>query len=259
MHVYRGTPHSCHLKEYRPPAARTKRPSRGGASYRLSRKDVKLAARIFPGSEILKKNVVARRFRGFLPVVVDVETGGFDARKDALLEIATVLLDWSEARGWYRKDTIAHHVEPFPGANLEPASLEFNKIDPFHPFRLAVPEETAITDVFRHVHDEITAHGCSRAILVGHNPAFDLAFVKAAAQRLKIRKNPFHQFSTFDTAAIAGVALGQTVLARAVNAAGIDWDQDEAHSAIYDAEKTADLFCYIVNRWDALNRAERCR
>ncbi|HAV68246.1 MAG TPA: ribonuclease T, partial [Alcanivorax sp.] len=36
---------------------------------------------------------LALRFRGFLPVVVDVETGGFDARNDALLEIAAVLLD----------------------------------------------------------------------------------------------------------------------------------------------------------------------
>jgi len=204
--------------------------------------------------QTLHNNVVSRRFRGFLPVVVDVETGGFDSKRDALLEIASVLLDWSSERGWHRTETVAHHVEPFAGANLEEASLQFNKIDPYHPFRMAVPEEKAINEVFRRVHEAISEHGCTRAILVGHNPAFDLAFVKAAAQRLKIKKNPFHQFSTFDTAAIAGVALGQTVLARAVAAAGIDWDQDEAHSAIYDAEKTADLFCEIVNRWDAFNR-----
>ena len=202
----------------------------------------------------MEKNVVARRFRGFLPVVVDVETGGFDAKRDALLEMASVMLDWSAELGWHRTETIAHHIEPFPGANLEPSSLEFNKIDPFHPFRMAVPEETAVKEMFERVREAIANHGCTRAILVGHNPAFDLSFVKAAAQRLKIKKNPFHQFSTFDTAAIAGVALGQTVLARAVDAAGIAWDQDEAHSAIYDAEKTAELFCFIVNRWDALNR-----
>jgi len=202
----------------------------------------------------LKKNVIARRFRGFLPVVVDVETGGFDAKRDALLEIASVLLDWSNERGWHRTETIAHHIEPFHGANLDEASLQFNKIDPYHPFRFAVPEETAINEMFARVREAVAKHGCTRAILVGHNPSFDLAFVKAAAQRLKIKKNPFHQFSTFDTAAIAGVALGQTVLARAVDAAGIEWDQDEAHSAVYDAEKTADLFCSIVNRWDALNK-----
>jgi ribonuclease T len=198
---------------------------------------------------ILDRNVVARRFRGFLPV----ETGGFDAKRDALLEMAAVFLDWSSETGWQRTQTIAYHIEPFAGANLEEASLQFNKIDPFHPFRMAVPELKAVTDIFQSVRDAVAEHGCTRAILVGHNPAFDLAFVKAAAQRLKIKKNPFHQFSTFDTAAIAGVALGQTVLSRAVEAAEIAWDQDEAHSAVYDAEKTADLFCNIVNRWDAFN------
>lgn len=202
----------------------------------------------------MEKNVIARRFRGFLPVVVDVETGGFDAKKDALLELAAVLLEWSAEWGWKRSETISHHIEPFAGANLEEASLQFNKIDPYHPFRMAVPEQTAISDVFKRVREAVVVHRCTRAILVGHNPAFDLAFVKAAAQRLKIKKDPFHQFSTFDTAAIAGVALGQTVLSRAVEVAGIEWDPDEAHSAIYDAEKTADLFCAIVNRWDAFNR-----
>ena len=202
----------------------------------------------------MEKNVVARRFRGFLPVVVDVETGGFDSQRDALLELAAVLLAWSAEQGWHRSETVSHHIEPFKGANLEAASLQFNKIDPYHPFRIAVPEEKALHDVFKIVREAVATHGCTRAILVGHNPAFDLAFVKAAAQRLKIKKNPFHQFSTFDTAAIAGVALGQTVLSRSVEAAGMDWDPDEAHSAVYDAEKTADLFCLIVNRWDEFNR-----
>ena len=202
----------------------------------------------------MEKNVIARRFRGFLPVVVDVETGGFDAKRDALLEVAAVLLDWSKDRGWHSRETVARHVEPFAGANLEEASLQFNKIDPYHPFRMAVPEEQALSEVFDSVREEVARHGCTRAILVGHNSAFDLGFVKAAAQRIKTKKNPFHHFSTFDTAAIAGVALGQTVLSRAVEAAGIDWDPGEAHSAVYDAEKTADLFCTIVNRWDQFNQ-----
>lgn len=188
-------------------------------------------------------------------MVIDVETGGFDAKRDALLEMACVLLDCSSTRGWHRVETVAHHIEPFEGANMDEASLQFNKIDPYHPFRMAVPESIAVNEMFTRVRDAVAEHGCTRAILVGHNPAFDLGFVKAAAQRLKIKKNPFHQFSTFDTAAIAGVALGQTVLARAVSAAGIDWDQDEAHSAVYDAEKTADLFCNIVNRWDTVNKS----
>ena len=199
------------------------------------------------------KTVVNKRFRGFLPVVVDVETGGFDSHKDALLEIAAVLLDYSPEHGWQRSQTVAHHVEPFAGANLDEAALKFNKIDPYHPFRLAVSEEKALTEVFQAVRAAIKHHQCTRAILVGHNPAFDLAFVKAAAGRCKIKKNPFHQFSTFDTAALAGVALGQTVLQRAVQAADIAWDSAAAHSAIYDAEKTAELFCHIVNRWDKVN------
>ncbi len=223
-------------------------------SYRNTRNGAKLLCPILTEQEqFLDKNVVASRFRGFLPVVVDVETGGFDAKRDALLEVAAVFLNWSEDKGWYRAQTIAHHVEPFEGANLDEASLKFNKIDPFHPFRMAVSEDKAIGDVFQSVRDTVSDHGCTRAILVGHNPAFDLAFIKAAANRLKIKKNPFHQFSTFDTAALAGVALGQTVLARAAQSAGIDWDSDEAHSAIYDAQKTAELFCEIVNRWDRLN------
>ena len=199
------------------------------------------------------KTVVNKRFRGFLPVVVDVETGGFNSDKDALLEIAAVLLEYSSDKGWHRYETVAHHVEPFAGANLDAAALKFNKIDPYHPFRLAVSEEKALDAVFQSVRAAVKKHQCTRAILVGHNPAFDLAFVKAAAVRCKIKKNPFHQFSTFDTAALAGVALGQTVLQRAVQAADIAWDPSAAHSAIYDAEKTAELFCYIVNRWDEVN------
>tara|TARA_Y100001934_G_C11873833_1_gene549856 strand:- start:8 stop:622 length:615 start_codon:yes stop_codon:yes gene_type:complete len=199
-------------------------------------------------------HTVTTRFRGFLPVIVDVETGGFNADKDALLEVAAVLLEYSNGDGWRRHKTLAHHVKPFPGANLEPKALEFNKIDPFHPFRLAVDEERALTDVFDEVETAVKSYSCTRAILVGHNPAFDLSFMKAATDRCRIKRFPFHRFSTFDTAALAGVAFGQTVLARAVQAAGFAWDNEAAHSAIYDAERTADLFCEIVNRWDRLNR-----
>lgn len=196
---------------------------------------------------------IASRFRGFLPVVIDVETAGFNAQTDALLEIAVVLLDADGPGNWYRERTVSHHVKPFEGANLDPRSLEFNKIDPWHPFRLAVDEGEALRDAFAAIDQDIARHGCSRAILVGHNPAFDLAFVKAAAARAGIRKLPLHNFSTFDTAALSGLAFGQTVLARAARAAGLSWDAAEAHSAAYDAEVTADLFCEIVNRWDRLS------
>lgn len=190
------------------------------------------------------------RFRGFLPVVIDVETGGFNAETDALLEIAAVLVEYDPDEGWRRRETIAHHVTPFAGANLDQRSLEFNKIDPFHPFRLAVDEETALRSVYELVRQQVHEYGCTRAILVGHNPAFDLAFVKAATARARIKDFPFHNFCTFDTAALSGVAFAQTVLARAVRAAGFEWDSEAAHSAIYDAERTADLFCKIVNMWD---------
>jgi ribonuclease T len=196
------------------------------------------------------KSLVAKRFRGFLPVVVDVETGGFNPETDALLEIAAVTLTVDENSHWIRAETIHRHVQPFPGANIEKAALEFTGIDPHHPFRNAVSEREALDAVFKAVRRLIVEHGCSRAILVGHNAFFDLSFLKSAAARAGIKRNPFHSFSTFDTAALAALVYGQTVLARAVEAAGLEWKAKEAHSALYDAEVTADLFCAIVNVWD---------
>lgn len=198
-------------------------------------------------------SAIAARFRGFLPVVVDVETGGFNARTDALLEIAAVLLAVDENGRWQRAETHACHVQPFPGANLEPSALEFNRIIPDHPLRFALAEREALQKIFTPVRHAVKEHGCTRAVLVGHNPSFDLGFINAAVERTRYKRNPFHPFSTFDTATLGGLAYGQTVLSRAVEAAGIDWDGRDAHSAIYDAEKTADLFCAIVNRWSELS------
>lgn len=195
---------------------------------------------------------IANRFRGFLPVVVDVETAGFNSETDALLEIAAVPIHMDDSGLVYSGETIAAHVEPFPGANLDPSALAFNGIDVNHPLRLAVPEATALKKIFDPVRRMIKGSGCTRAILVGHNPAFDLSFLKAAVERTGIKRNPFHQFSTFDTATLAGLAYGQTVLARAMETADIEWDNKEAHSAIYDTEKTAELFCKIVNRWSEM-------
>ena len=202
------------------------------------------------GLEAAEKSPLAERFRGFLPVVVDVETGGFNARTDALLEVAVVLLEVDDGGRWRRAATHASHVEPFPGANLEPAALEFTGIDPHHPFRGARPEGEALRTLFQPVRRAVKAAGCTRAVMVAHNPAFDLAFINEAVKRSGVKRNPFHPFSSFDTATLGGVAFGQTVLARAVQAAGLSWDSGSAHSAIYDAERTADLFCAIVNLWD---------
>ncbi|MBA6413078.1 ribonuclease T [Parahaliea sp. F7430] len=192
---------------------------------------------------------ICDRFRGFLPVVVDLETGGFMASTDAILEIAATIVRMDEDGLLAVHRTYNFQVKPFEGANIEQAALDFTGIDPWHPFREAVSEEDALTDMFRIVRKEIRDQGCNRAILVGHNAHFDGGFINAAVERCGIKRNPFHPFSFFDTATLSGLAYGQTVLARACSAAGIAFDNDEAHSAAYDAERTAELFCEIVNRW----------
>jgi len=196
-------------------------------------------------------NPIAKRFRGFLPVVIDVETAGFNADKDALLEIAAVIIGMDEHGKLHQQEAHAAHVEPFKGANLDEKSLAFNGIDPWHPFRMAVPEAEALEKVFEPVRHALQETGCSRAILVGHNPFFDLGFLNAAIKRCKL-KSPFHAFSSFDTGTLAALAYGQTVLARAVKAAGLDWNDEDAHSAVYDTERTAALFCEIMNHWHEL-------
>ena len=198
---------------------------------------------------------ISRRFRGFLPVVVDVEAAGFNAETDALIEIAAVLLDLDEAGRWTWRETRSCHVVPFPGANIENKSLEHIGMDRTtleSPLRAAKSEREALRHVCDPIRAQIRETGCTRAVLVGHNPAFDLSFVRAAARRANFRRNPFHSFTVFDTATLGGLAYGQTVLAKTAEAAGLGWDADEAHSAIYDAEMTAEIFCRIVNRWDEL-------
>ena len=195
------------------------------------------------------------RFRGFLPVVVDVETGGFIAATDALLEIAAVMLSIDASGRLVRGATVRQHVRPFEGARMDPASLAVNGIDPWHPLRLASTESDALGVIFGEVRRQVREQQCTRAILVGHNASFDLGFVNAAVARAGIRRNPFHPFSCFDTATLAGVAFGQTVLSRAIQAAGLEWSTQEAHSAAYDAEKTADLFCVVCNQFQPLYEA----
>ncbi len=193
-----------------------------------------------------------KRFRGFYPVVVDVETGGFDEKKDALLEIGALTLKIDEGGNMAIDESFSCHINPFEGANMDPASLEINGIDPFHPFRVAaaLQEEDALRKFFRFIQSGMKPAKCKRAVMIGHNTTLDHKFIHAAAERNRIRKNPFHPFSTFDTVSLAGLAYGQTVLSRAVQAAGIEWDNNEAHSALYDATKTAELFCNIVNKWN---------
>ena len=192
---------------------------------------------------------MARRFRGYLPVVLDVETGGFDSRNDALLEMAVTLLDIRATGELFCTRTISIAVAPFDGANIEQASLDFTGIDPFDPERGALEEGEALRSLLGEVRRAVRAAGCKRAILVGHNAFFDHGFIFAAANRQGIKRNPFHPFSTFDTVTLAGMAYGQTVLAKACALAGIEFSTRKAHRAGYDCEKTAELFCTIVNCW----------
>ena len=202
--------------------------------------------------ELLKPSLISQRFRGFLPVVVDVETGGFDAKSNALLEVAAVLLEMDSTGKLQIKDSYTKNIEPFEGAVVEQSALEFTGIDIYDTDRKAEEEAEALRDIFRPIRREITETGCTRAVMVAHNAHFDLGFINAAVERNQIKRNPFHPFSCFDTSSLAGLAYGQTVLAKACQAAEIEFDNQDAHSALYDATKTAELFCAIVNKWKTL-------
>ena len=195
---------------------------------------------------------LAHRFRGYLPIIVDIETAGFNSKKNALLEIAAVIVELNSDNELAITERYTTHVIPFKNSELDPAALKFNGIDPYHPFRMAIDEKEALYMLFKPIKQAVKRNDCTRAILVGHNPAFDIAFLNAAIQRTQIKRSPFHPFSTFDTATLGGLAYKQTVLAKIAQVAGLEWDNEKAHSALYDAEKTAELFCLIVNRWNRL-------
>jgi ribonuclease T len=195
---------------------------------------------------------MAERFRGFLPVVIDVETGGFNAKTDALLEVSAATLTMDD-EGILSLDKIyEYHVTPFEGANLEQSALDFTGIDIDDPDRMDKPEEEVLTELFQVIRKAVKRNDCTRAVMVAHNAHFDLGFINAAAERCNMKRNPFHPFSCMDTATLAGLAFGHTVLAQACQLANIGFSNKEAHSAAYDTRKTAELFCLIVNRWQEL-------
>jgi ribonuclease T len=204
---------------------------------------------ILSGTTLNSPAKMADRFRGFLPVIVDVETGGFDCSKHALLEIAAIPIEIDANGRLYPGPTVSCHVEPFAGSEIDPKALEITGIDPTHPFRDAKDERAALDHIFLAVRAASRKHDCQRAILVGHNAHFDLGFLNAVVSRVNHKRNPFHPFSVLDTVTLGALAFGQTVLARAVQASGSDWNGEEAHSAVYDAEKTAELFCRVMNDW----------
>jgi len=197
--------------------------------------------------------LLKQRFRGYLPVVVDVETAGFNAKTDALLEICAITTKMDDNGNLIPSTTMHFHIIPFEGANLEKEALEFNGIrEPFSPLRGAISESDALKEIYKQIRKEQKEAGCQRAIIVAHNAHFDHSFVASANERTKLKRIPFHPFATFDTATLSGLAYGQTVLAKACKVAGIEFDAKEAHSALYDTQKTTELFCGIVNKWKAL-------
>ena len=193
--------------------------------------------------------LIKDRIRGYLPVVVDIETAGFNEKKDAVLEICAVIIGINDSGDFFQKEVIHHNITPFEGANIEEDAIKFNGIDINNPFRMAISELDAIRNINQRIKSEIKEEECTRAILVGHNASFDLNFILAAAKRTKI-KLPFHQFSTIDTVSLSSIYYGETVLAKAIKKAKIEWDDAQAHSALYDAKKTAELFCLMFNNFD---------
>lgn len=204
----------------------------------------------------ISDNPLNLRFRGYLPVVIDIETAGFNAKKNPLLEIAIVIVEMDN-QGWLQMtETHTSNIIPFKDSELDEAALKFTGIDPYHPFRMAVDEKKALAKIFKPISAAVKRNACSRAILVGHNCAFDMNFLNAAIARTQIKRSPFHPFSSFDTATLGGLIYGQTVLAKIAKAAKLEWDSDAAHGAIYDAQQTARLFCMMVNRWKRLEMLE---
>ncbi|MBF13215.1 MAG: ribonuclease T [Legionellales bacterium] len=180
-----------------------------------------------------------------LPVVVDLETSGLDCYNHAVLEVALVFLAY-DGTTLVPDKTLHYHVEPFKNAKFDPKAMEIHGIRPDHPFRQAVTERALLEDINLHIASELKKHQCRKAILTGHNVNFDLGFLIQASRRCQIKQD-IHQFCVFDTATLSALIFGQTVLARAMHACRIQHDLNEAHSALYDAEQTAKLFCHIVN------------
>ena len=201
---------------------------------------------------------ISQRFRGYYPVVVDVETAGFDPKNSALLEVAFCTLKINE-NGDFEKDEMFHcNIKPFPNSVIEEANIKFLGIDPFDPAREALDEKVGLLPIFKQLNKKVKKAGCKRAILVGHNAHFDHSFIMAAAERLNFKRNPFHPFTVMDTATLASLFLGHSVLSVACETAGIPFDAGSAHDAAYDTDREAELFCYFVNRFRKLGGWPLC-
>ena len=196
------------------------------------------------------------RFRGFLPVVVDLETGGFDKDVHALLQVGAASLHWMDDELGI-EELATWNVTPHPATRVEAASLELTGIDLEDPGRQALSEEVVVRELFRFARRAMRRHSCQRALLTGHNAHFDHGFVLSAANRNGVKRSPFHPFTVVDTASLAAVAYGHTVLREACQRAGLGFEGARAHAAAYDVEATARLFCAIVNAWDGFKGTSR--
>lgn len=189
------------------------------------------------------------RFRGFYPVVVDVETAGFDPKADALIEVSMMTVKMDEHGFLSPNEIVSANIRPFEGANIVQSNIDFLGIDPFDESRNLKTEREALIPMFKKISKEVKKNACSRAVLVGHNANFDLSFINAAIERLNYKRSPFHPFSVFDTATLSALVFGQTVLSKACFAAKIDFDGNKAHGSEYDTLKECELFCSIVNKY----------
>ncbi|QJC32795.1 ribonuclease T [Enterobacteriaceae endosymbiont of Donacia semicuprea] len=200
-------------------------------------------------NKLSKFNLLSSRFRGFYPVVIDIETSGFNSKYNAILEISLITLKMNN--GWLEKNEMLHfHILPFNGSHISKDALAFNGININTSLRGAITENKALKIIFSKISQDIKKNRCKKAVIVAHNASFDHSFIMEAIKRTKMENyNPFHSFVTFDTASMSGLILGQTVLAKSCHAMGISFDNNQAHSALYDTNRTAELFCKLVNKW----------
>ena len=181
--------------------------------------------------------------------MIDCETSGLNPDQHALLEVAYACLDFDDQQSILSPGIAeTFHILPFEGASFDPSSMAIHKIDPYYPLRFAEEESVILKKLTAFVEARTKMAGYKRALLVGHNSWFDLAFLNKAYNRHNM-KSPFHQFTSCDTATLSGFLLKETVLAKALYKAHIHYDPKEAHSALYDAKLTAKLVCWLWNRW----------
>lgn len=192
---------------------------------------------------------IKERFRGFLPVIVDIETSGFNPEKAAILQVGMMFVTMDDQGMLHPDELLRAEIRPFPGAQIEEANIRFIGLDPFDESRGLEEESIALPRLFKAVAKRIKREGCKKAILVGHNGSFDLTFLNAAAARFNFKRMPFHPFSVLDTASLSALVYGHTVLALSCAAARIEFEEDKAHDAGYDTMMECKLFCALVNRF----------